>query len=152
MSYKGRFKPKNPSKYRGDPTKIIYRSLWELKFFRFIDAHPDVIWWQSEEVAIPYLSPIDGKMHRYFPDVILNKQIEENKQEIIMIEIKPEKQTMPPDISKRNNTPTGRVSTRYLKEVKTFGINDAKWAAARKYCDQKGWKFVIMTEKNLGIR
>lgn len=152
MSYKGRFKPKNPSKYKGDPTKIVYRSLWELKFFKFVDEHPDIIWWSSEETSIPYLSPIDGKYHRYFPDVILKKKIDETTQEVLMIEIKPEKQTMPPDIAKKNKTPTGRVSTRYLREVKTWGINDAKWAAARKYCEQKGWKFVIMTEKNLGIK
>ena len=88
MAYKGRFKPKNPEKYRGDPTNIVYRSLWEFKFFKFIDLHPDVIWWQSEEVAIPYLSPIDGKMHRYYPDVILNKKIKEDHFETVMIEIK----------------------------------------------------------------
>jgi hypothetical protein len=152
MSYKGRFKPKNPNKYRGDPTNVVYRSLWELKFFKFVDEHPDIIWWSSEEMSIPYLSPIDGKYHRYFPDVVINKKIDENTQEVIMIEIKPQKQTMPPDLSKKNNTPTGRISRRYLNEVKTWGINDAKWAAARKYCEQKGWKFVIMTEKSLGIK
>lgn len=151
MSYKGRFKPTKPEKYKGDPTKITYRSLWEFKFFRFIDQHPDVVWWQSEEVAIPYFSPIDGKMHRYFPDVILKKKMSDDKYEIIMIEIKPKKQTLPPDISRKNNTPTGRISTRYLKEVKTFGVNDAKWKAARKYCAEKGWKFEIMTEEHLGI-
>jgi hypothetical protein len=152
MAYKGRFRPVNPQKYRGDPSSIIYRSLWEFKFFKFIDLHPDVIWWQSEEVAIPYLSPIDGKMHRYFPDVILHKKMGPENFETIMIEIKPEGQTRPPDISKKNKTPTGRISRRYLNEVKTFGINDAKWKAARIYCAAKGWKFEIMTEKHLNIR
>ena len=152
MSYKGRFRPSNPEKYKGDPTKITYRSLWELKFFRFIDQHPDVIWWQSEEVIVPYLSPIDGKMHRYFPDVILKKKVGENQFETIMIEIKPQGQTVPPDISKKNKTPSGRISRRYLNEVKTFGINDAKWKAARKFCEERSWKFEIMTEKHLGIK
>jgi hypothetical protein len=152
MAYKGRFKPKNPAKYKGDPTNIVYRSMWEFKFFQFIDLHPDVIWWQSEEMSVPYLSPIDGKYHRYFPDVILKKRVGEDLYETIMIEIKPQKQTLPPDISKRNNTPTGRISRRYLNEVKTFGINDAKWNAARKYCADRGWKFEIMTEHHLGIK
>ena len=152
MAYKGRFRPVNPQKYRGDPSNIIYRSLWEFKFFKFIDLHPDVMWWQSEEVVIPYLSPIDGKMHRYFPDVVLHKKVGPENFETIMIEIKPEGQTRPPDISKKNKTPTGRISTRYLNEVKTFGINDAKWKAARLYCSAKGWKFEIMTEKHLNIR
>jgi hypothetical protein len=152
MAYKGRFKPANPQKYRGDPTKIVYRSLWECKFFRFIDQHPDVIWWQSEEVAIPYLSPIDGKMHRYFPDVILHKKIGSEQFETVMIEIKPKNQTTPPDISKKNKTPSGRISRRYLNEVKTFGINDAKWKAARQFCHARGWKFEIFTEEHLNIR
>ena len=152
MAYHGRFRPENPQKYRGDPTNIVYRSMWECKFFRFIDRHPDVIWWQSEELAIPYLSPIDGKMHRYFPDVILNKRIADDQFETVMIEIKPEKQTIPPDPSKKNKTPSGRISRRYLNEVKTYGINDAKWKAARQYCNSKGWTFQIMTEKHLNIR
>lgn len=152
MSYKGRFRPTNPGKYKGDPSNIIYRSMWEFKFFRFADLHPDIIWWQSEEIAIPYMSPIDNKVHRYFPDVILMKKVGDDKYETIMIEIKPKSQTSPPDISKRNNTPTGRVSRRYLKEVKTYGINEAKWKAAQKYCDERGWKFQIMTEQHLGIK
>ena len=149
MSYKGRFKPANPEKYKGDPSNIIYRSLWELKFFRFLDRHPDVVWWQSEELFVSYMSPIDGKIHRYFPDVILKKKVAENQYETIMIEIKPKSQTLPPDISKRNKTPSGRISRRYLNEVKTFGINDAKWKAARRYCNERGWKFEIMTEEHL---
>ena len=74
MAYKGRFRPKHPEKYKGDPTKIIYRSLWEFKVFKWLDLHNDVIWWQSEEVIVPYRSPIDGRIHRYFPDVIVHKK------------------------------------------------------------------------------
>lgn len=151
MSYKGKFHPKNPQKYRGDSSKITYRSGWELKFFRFLDNHPDVIWWNSEETVIPYTSPIDGRIHRYYPDVLLKKKVED-KEEIFMIEIKPEGQTREPDIRKKNNTPSGRISRRYLNEVKTYGINEAKWKSAEKYCEQKGWKFLILTEKSLGIK
>jgi hypothetical protein len=149
LSYKGRFRPTNPEKYKGDPSNIIYRSLWEMKFFRFIDQHPDVIWWQSEEIAIPYRSPLDSKIHRYFPDVLLKKKVAEDKYETVMIEIKPKSQTLPPDLSKKNKTPTGRISRRYLNEVKTFGINDAKWTQAKRYCDERGWKFLIITEIEL---
>ncbi len=152
MSYKGRFRPKNPEKYKGDPTKIIYRSLWELKFFRRIDEHPDVLWWQSEEIAIPYMSPIDGKRHRYFPDVVLRKKTPDGTTETLMIEIKPMKQTIPPDIAKKNATKTGRVSRRYLNEVKTYGVNEAKWKAARQYCSERGWSFAVYTESELGIK
>ena len=89
MAYSGRFRPKNPGKYKGDPSKIIYRSLWEVKVFKWVDDHPDVIWWQSEEVVVPYRSPVDGRIHRYFPDVIVHKKDGLNKTQTIMIEIKP---------------------------------------------------------------
>src|SRR5210317_1318541 len=150
-SYKGRFRPKNPHKYKGDPSNIIYRSLWEFKFFRHVDVHPDVIWWQSEEVIVPYVSPIDGRRHRYFPDVIVHRKMPDGKRKTIMIEIKPKAQTRPPDMKKKN-TDKGRISRRYLNEVKTYGVNEAKWKAAKEYCADRGWEFVIMTEDHLGIK
>lgn len=149
MSYKGRFKPKHPEKYKGNSGNIIYRSLWEYKFFRYIDDHPDILWWASEEHVVKYTSPIDGKIHRYFPDVVLSKKNKDETIETIMIEIKPKSQTRPPDIRKKNATPSGRVSRRYLNEVKTFGINEAKWEQAEIYCKERGWKFLIVTEKEL---
>lgn len=152
MAYSGRFRPKNPNKYKGDPSKIIYRSMWEVKFFKWCDEHPDTIWWQSEELMVPYMSPLDNKMHRYFPDVIVKMKQREGAPKTIMVEIKPYKQTRPPDPRKKNATPTGRVSRRYLNEVKTWGVNDAKWKAARRFCHQRGWEFVIMTEKELNIK
>jgi hypothetical protein len=151
-THKGRFRPKNPEKYKGDPTKIIYRSSWELKFFRYIDQHPDVIWWSSEEFVVPYVSPIDSKAHRYFPDVVVRKKTPEGTIETVMIEIKPKSQTRPPDIKNRNATKSGRISRRYINEVKTYGINEAKWRAAERYCADRGWKFTIMTEEQLGIK
>jgi len=148
MAYKGKFKPSRPQKYKGDPTRIIYRSWWERNVFSWLDKHKDVIWWQSEEVIVPYRSPIDGRMHRYFPDVVVHKHDGHGKTQTIMIEIKPYGQTLPPNPSNKNKTPTGRVSRRYLNEVKNYGINSAKWKAARSYCADRGWSFVIMTEKD----
>ena len=102
MAYKGRFKPANPQKYKGDPTKIIYRSWWERNVFSWLDKHKDVLWWQSEEVIVPYRSPIDGRMHRYFPDVIVHKYDGNGKKHTVMIEIKPYKQTLPPNVANKN--------------------------------------------------
>jgi len=152
VAYKGRFRPKNPEKYKGDPTRIIYRSLWEFKFFKRMDEHPDVIWWQSEEVIVPYISPIDNRRHRYFPDVIVHMKDVDGKVKTKMIEIKPLAQTRPPDPRNKNKTKTGRISRRYINEVKTYGINEAKWKAAKSYCADRGWEFIIMTEKELGIK
>ena len=149
--YQGRFKPKNPKKYMGDPTNIIYRSGWEFKLMRYLDVHPDVIEWGSEELIVPYRSPIDGRMHRYFPDFLV-KQINRGKRkETVLIEVKPKAQTVPPDISKKN-TSTGKLSRRYINEVKTWGINQAKWQAAEDFSKDRGWKFQIMHEGHLGVK
>lgn len=149
MAYRGRFRPKNPSKYKGDPSKIIYRSSWELKVFRLCDERDDIIWWQSEEIIVNYLSPLDKKMHRYFPDVVMQKKTPTGDLVTLMIEVKPHAQTIAPNPANRNKTPTGRVSRRYINEVKTYGINEAKWAAAEVFCKQRGWHFVKLTEKEL---
>lgn len=151
MAYKGRYKVRNPSKYKGDPSRVVYRSLWERKAFAYLDQHPDVIYWSSEEVVVPYISPKDNKIHRYFPDIVVEFKVGD-KRVTQMIEIKPSSQTRPPDAKRRNATPTGRVSTRFLREMATYAINDAKWDAARKYCAQKGWQFRIWDEKSLGIK
>jgi len=82
----------------------------------------------------------------------MRKKIPDGTIETIMIEIKPKAQTKPPDIRKKNATPTGRISRRYINEVKTYGINEAKWIAARKYCIERGWKFEVFTEDQLGIK
>ena len=149
MAYKGKFRPKNPTKYKGDPTKIIYRSLWEFKVFKWMDSHPDVIWWQSEEVIVPYRSPIDGKIHRYYPDVVVHKRDGAGQPQTIMIEIKPSSQCIPPDIKNNNKTKTGRISRIYLNEVKTWGVNEAKWKAAKNFCADRGLQWTIMTEKHI---
>ena len=151
MSYSGKFKPKNYKKYRGDPTKIYYRSLWERRFMMYCDNNTAIIEWGSEEIVIPYISPVDKRVHRYFPDFLV-KQINKNGiKETILIEVKPKAQTIPPDISKKS-TSKGNVSRKYINEVKTWGINQAKWKAAEDYCKDRGWKFQIMHEGHLGIK
>lgn len=147
MSYKGKYIPKNPSKYKGDPTNIIYRSSWELKLMMYLDDHSGVLQWASEEFFVPYRSPIDGKMHRYFPDFWMKRE----NGKIVVIEVKPAAQCKKPDIKKKNATPSGRLSRRYLNEVKNYGINQAKWEAAVEFCKDREWEFKVMTEKELGI-
>lgn len=145
MSYKGFFKPKNPAKYKGNPSNVIYRSGWELKLMVHLDSHPDVIQWSSEEFCIPYRSPIDNKIHRYFPDFFVKKRSPQGVIESLVIEVKPLKQVMAPQVQ-------SKATKKYLNEVKTYGINTAKWKAAKEFCELKKWKFVIMTEKELGIK
>lgn len=111
----------------------------------YLDDHPDIIQWQSEEFFIPYKSPIDGKWHRYFPDFLVKKKTKDGLIEIVLIEVKPEAQTKPP---KRQE----KITRKYLTEVKNWGINEAKWKAALEYCKDRKWTFQIITEKELNIR
>ncbi len=144
MSNKGRFRPKNPQKYKGDPNNIIYRSTWEIKVMNYLDENPNVIWWGSEELPIPYLSPVDKKKHRYFPDFIAKMRKADGTVMTYVIEVKPEKQTKPPTQKRKTKT--------YLQEAITYEVNKAKWHAATEFCKDHGWQFQILTEKHLGIR
>ena len=69
MAYSGKYKPKNPTKYTGDSSKVVYRSLWEKHCFKWCDNNPQVLKWSSEEVVIPYLWDVDKRYHRYFVDL-----------------------------------------------------------------------------------
>lgn len=146
--HQGFFKPKHPEKYKGDPTNIVYRSSWEFRLYTHLDSHPNVHKWSSEEFFIPYKSPIDGKWHRYFPDVYVEQINSDGIKKGILIEVKPDAQTRPPD-PRTKTTAKGNLSRRYLNEVKTWGINEAKWNAAKEFCADRGWEFVILTEKQL---
>jgi hypothetical protein len=145
MSYKGKFRPKHPEKYLGNVTNVIYRSLWELKVMRYLDQHPSVIKWGSEEIVIPYRSPVDNRIHRYFPDFVVKMKEESGKITTLIIEIKPYAQTIEP-VKKTEK------SRRYINEVLTYGVNQAKWKAADEYCKDRNWQFKVFTEKEIGIK
>ena len=142
MAYSGTFRPKNPGKYAGDPNNIIYRSTWEARFMRKFDEEDWVIRWSSEEVVIPYFSPVDSRWHRYFPDFVVKIRDKNGNFKVWMIEVKPKKQTQPPEKKKR-------ITKQYITEVATWGVNQAKWKFATEYCKDRGWEFVIFTEDQL---
>jgi len=141
--YKGKFRPKHLKKYHGDPTQIVYRSGWELSVMSWCDTTSDVKFWSSETIVVPYLSPLDRKIHRYFVDFT----IEFKNGNKYLVEVKPYKQTKPP--KKRKKT-----TKKYIKEVFTWGINIAKWDSAMRWAKKNDYKFEIWTEhtlKNMGI-
>ena len=140
-SCKSRYKPNNPQKYRGNPTNVICRSSWESTFCKYCDLNENVINWASEEFSIRYISPIDYKTHRYFPDYLIEVN-EGGKTKKYIIEVKPKKQTKPP-IKK------SRVTKTYLYEMKTYAVNQAKWKAAQEFCKDNGMQFKIVTEEEL---
>ena len=141
MAYKGRFTPKNPNKYKGNYTRIIYRSLWEKKIMHWCDTNNQIIEWSSEEISIPYLCPTDRKRHRYFPDFYI-KSINNGTPKIQIIEVKPKKQTHPPKLTKRMS------KRRVITESKAWAKNQAKWKAAVEYCKDRNWEFHIITENH----
>lgn len=143
-SYSGRFKPSNPGKYKGDPTNIIYRSLWERKFMVWCDNNENVLEWGSEEIVIPYISPVDSKIHRYFPDFYVRARTRDGRIQKYIIEVKPKSQCTAPKRGKK-------VTKRYLTEVSTYAVNQAKWKAAKEYCDDRLMQFIVLTEKELKV-
>ena len=113
----------------------------------YLDTNESIIEWQSEEFFIPYISPIDGKRHRYFPDFYIKHKNSKGKIVKTLIEVKPKSQCKEPKQLEGNITQ--KKKRRFLKEVQTWGINSAKWDAAKKWCKEKGANFTIITEDEL---
>lgn len=137
----GRYDPVHPEKYagRGRPR---YLSSWELRFFRWCDMNPNVLLWGSENVVIPYVSPVDGRVHKYMVDNFIKIREGENIKKYL-IEIKPKKQTQPP--TKHGNKKQSTI----LYETATWAINQAKWQAAKQWCKKHNVIFQILTEEHL---
>jgi hypothetical protein len=139
-----KYRVKNLAKYRGDATNVIARSSWEKACMIWFDTHPNVVEWSSEEVIVPYISPLDGKPHRYFLDFRVTFQVGKHRK-TYLIEVKPYEQTQPPKITENKKKKT------LMEQAATYAVNQAKWEACTKYCEQKGWGFQIITEYELGF-
>lgn len=142
---KGKYRPRYPEKYRGNPMEIIYRSSWERTFCKYLDLNESVESWASEEKCVWYYDPVTKKNRRYFPDFIIKYRNKDDNLMTEMIEIKPAKQVKGPPTNPKRRTKS------WMNEVKTYVTNQAKWDAARGYCEAKGWSFRIVTEKELGL-
>lgn len=141
----GKFRPKNPDKYKGNPGEIYYRSSWERTFMNWADLNESVQSWQSEEKVVWYYDPVSKKKRRYFPDFIVNYKNKDGIMMTEMVEIKPYKQIIgPPENPKRR-------TKAWVNSVYTYITNKAKWEAAMKYCEDRGWSFRLVSEKELGL-
>jgi len=141
---KGKFIPRNVSKYRGDYRNIIYRSSWELKFMKYCDLNNSILEWGSEEIVIPYRSPLDGKVHRYFVDFYIKVKDVDGKIQKYLIEVKPKRQTREPKVQQR-------MTKKYIYEVTEYAKNQAKWNAAKEFCEDRNYKFMLITEDELKV-
>lgn len=139
----GRFVPKHPQKYIGNPNGIIYRSSWEKKFSQWCDTTPSVVRWGSEEIVIPYQSPKDGRMHRYFVDYVVWTMTPDGLKKFL-VEIKPSAECSMPKPPKRRS-----LYESYRRKLETFAVNREKWKYAREWCRQHGYGFLILTENEL---
>ena len=142
QSIKSIYKPSHPEKYLGNSNNIICRSSWERQFCRYCDVNPNIVKWASEEFSIPYISPVDGRPHRYYPDFLIEVKEKSGKLKKYVIEIKPKKQTLPPVKKKR-------VTKGFILETTTYAVNQAKWKAAINFCKDNLIEFKIITEDEL---
>ena len=141
----GKYVLRNPEKYIGDKNGIVYRSSWELRVLKWLDENPKVKKFSSEEIIIPYYSPVDKKMHRYFPDFYVEVESRSGDIKKYLVEVKPLIQTKEPEKKKR-------VTKGYVQNYLTFQVNSAKWNAATTFCQTHGWTFMLLTEKDIGVR
>lgn len=142
---KRRFVPLNPQKYMGNVKNIISRSNWEYQLMKEFDTNPQITAWASEEISIPYACPLAKKrrkllIRKYYPDFL----VKNDKGEMFLIEVKPHHQTMRPEKKTK-------VTKRHIKELSTWMINQEKWKAAKALCEEKGWTWQIITEKDVGF-
>ena len=141
----GKYRPKNPNKYNGDCTNVVYRSSYELKMFQYCDLRENVLLWESEEKVIPYLDPVTGRYKRYFPDVFIKYKDKEGNIRKAVIEVKPAKDLIEPEKNPKRRTKS------WVYRVQTWARNQAKWSAAREWCEDRNMEFKIFTEYELGI-
>jgi hypothetical protein len=143
-TYKGKFVPKNAQKYVGDSSNIVYRSSYELRFMKWCDLNDSIQKWNSEEIIVPYVSPKDNKIHRYFVDFTIQVKTKTGDVKTYLIEVKPFRFTQEPQSPKRK-------TKQFLNEVIQWSVNQAKWKAASSFAADRGWQFMLITEKDLGI-
>lgn len=123
VAVKGKYYPKNKQKYLGNRAPI-YRSMWERRFMIYCDKSKNILEWDSESIHIPYISPKDKKWHNYYPDFYIKYKNKNNQTIKSIIEIKPYYQ-------------------------KKWDINIAKWESCQKYCNDTGYDFKVLTEREL---
>ena len=142
QAHTGKYTPKNPQKYVGNIHNIVYRSSLERLFMIWCDSNSQVLLWNSESMVIKYVSPLDEKPHRYFVDFLIKIKNKEGKEKVYLIEVKPMQFTKEPKPGKRQ-------TKHFLAEAAQWQVNQAKWAAAKQFCKERGWEFMIITEKDL---
>ena len=157
----GNYVPKNKEKviklnsYGG----VFYRSSWEKKIMVWLDMKEEIFQWGAECIAIPYQMThfengnIEIKKHRYYPDFFYKMRNSQGVLREVVMEVKPMKEyKMVQDLNE------GKLSVpeKGIKKLKSFEYdlkmaykNKQKWETMIKWCDKKGYDFIIITEEHL---
>jgi len=147
--FQGYYNPINPEKYIGKLDEIIYRSSYEYRFCVYCDKTDRVIKWSSEPAAIKYYNPMDKKIHEYYVDFYVKLKGPEDKDQDILVEVKPSRQLSKPVYEKKYMK--AKSLKNYNKSCEMYIQNMSKWKAAKQFADERDMKFMIITEKNLGL-
>ena len=144
-SIKSKYTPVYPHKYKGNSKMIICRSSWERKFCQWCDMNNSIVSWASEEFSIPYVSPKDNRVHKYYPDYLIKVKEKNDMIKTYVVEVKPYKQTMPPK-------PRSRKTKSYSNRVCYLCSQSGKVESCKRICEDHRIEFKVVTEKELGIR
>jgi hypothetical protein len=142
----GKYIPQNPSKYIGDINNIIYRSSWERKFSQYCDLNPNILKWSSEPLIIKYWSPIDKKEHNYHPDYYIKVVNSKGEIEEWILDIKPQSQYKLDKKPAIKGNITEKKLKSYNEKLKIWITNRAKFEAATRFAESRGYKFGAIDE------
>jgi len=148
LAYRGPYTPKNPSKYIGDPAKIIYRSLKERSIMKYFDSAPKVLKWNSEGIIIPYLYEIDHKMHRYVMDFYAEIRCNDGVIRRYLFEYKPKSKLTPPKEPNPKSRSRKKMA-RYIAEKLDYIKNANKWEYTAEYAKKNNVLFYVIHEENV---
>lgn len=134
----GIYTPKHPEKYIGpDVNNIVYRSSWETTVMMMFDKHPNIKYWGSECMAIPYFNPLKKAWVTYVPDFLVIYEDKNGRTYGKIYEVKPMSQSLMEE--------AGR-SARNRAHV---AVNMQKWKAAAEFCAKRGLQFEVLTEEQI---
>lgn len=144
-----------------DQGGIFYRSSWEKKIITWLDNNPKIKSWGSECVSIPYQlthfernGDLNIRNHSYYPDFYYEIDNGDGTTRKVIAEVKPMKEyLMVQKITEKSLTIPENVTLKKLKNIeydlKMAHKNKTKWETMIKFCDKKGWDFIIITEEHL---
>ena len=92
-----------------------------------------------------YIDPVMKKNRTYYPDFYVKYKRRDGIIVEELVEVKPQKQIDGPPVNPKRRTQN------WLREVHTYVTNKAKWKAAAEYCEDRGYNFRLITEKELKL-